>query len=205
VYRQPTDDAPLTERSPVAPRAVYGYTKLAAEALAVAAGAAGDVRVAVARSFNHTGPGQRPEFVVPALARRVLEARTTGVHQIRAGNVDVARDFSDVRDVVRAYRLLLESLDADRVRSARPVFNVASERAVTIRSIIETFARLADWPVMAITDPALVRPDDPPVIRGDASALRELTGWTPDYPLETTLTDLFTSLGGTEPAAAGRG
>jgi GDP-4-dehydro-6-deoxy-D-mannose reductase len=199
VYRPPQDGLPLTEASPVEPRAAYGLTKLAAEALTLSAGAGGELRVAVARSFNHTGPGQRGVFAIPAFAGRILEARRAGVHRIRAGNVDVARDFGDVRDVARAYRLLIEALASDRVTLTRPVFNVASGRSTTVRSAIEKLGELAGWPVEIEVDPALVRPDDPPIVWGDASRLRELTGWAPQIPLEQTLADLLESL---EPATA---
>ena len=194
VYRVPKGGTPLTEASPVEPRAAYGLTKLAAEALTLAAGSAGELRVAVARSFNHTGPGQRPVFAIPALASRILEARRNGEHEIRAGNVDVARDFSDVRDVVRAYRMLLEALNEGHVSHPRPVFNVASGRPETIRWVIETLAGMARWPVGIAVDPRLVRTVDPPVICGDATRLGELTGWAPQIPLEQTLADLLESL-----------
>jgi GDP-4-dehydro-6-deoxy-D-mannose reductase len=200
VYVPPGHPEPLTESSPTGPRGVYGLTKLAAEALAVAASASGDLRVAVARSFNHTGPGQRPVFAIPALARRIVEARGLGSHVISAGNIDVERDFSDVRDVVRAYRLLIEALSDDRVPSQRPVYNVASGRPTSIRSVIAMLSELAAWPVEVTIDPALVRSDDPPVLYGDASALRELSGWTPERTLEETLRDLLDSL---EEAQAG--
>jgi GDP-4-dehydro-6-deoxy-D-mannose reductase len=107
VYEPSASGAPLSETSPLDPRGVYGLTKLAAEALALSSAGDQGFEVAVARSFNHTGPGQRPAFAVPAFARRILEARAAGVHEIHAGNVDVARDIGDVRDVARAYRLLI--------------------------------------------------------------------------------------------------
>lgn len=194
VYAAPDGDLPITETSPVEPRGVYGLTKLAAEALAVAAGNTDELKVAVARSFNHTGPGQRPQFAVPAFANRILEARRDGVHAIRAGNVDVSRDISDVRDVVRAYRLLLEALAGGRVPGGRRVFNVASGTAVRMGSVIERLAELAGWPVAITRDPGLVRAADPPVIRGDASALRAVTGWAPMIGLDQTLADLMASL-----------
>jgi GDP-4-dehydro-6-deoxy-D-mannose reductase len=194
VYDQPASDTPLTETSPLGPRGVYGLSKLAAEALAVSSATVNGLEVAVARSFNHTGPGQRPIFAVPAFARRILEARAARAHEIHAGNVDVARDIGDVRDVVRAYRLLVEALVEGRVRGGRRVFNVASGRAVTMRAVIEQLAVLADWPVTIVRDPGLVRAADPPVIRGDFTALRELTGWEPRIDLDRTLTDLLKSL-----------
>ena len=185
VYETSGSDARLTEASPLHPRGVYGLTKLAAEALAIASADEHGLEAAVARSFNHTGPGQRPVFAVPAFARRVLEARAAGVHEIRAGNVDV----------VRAYRLLAEALVEGRVRGGRRVFNVASGRAVTMRAVIDRLAAFADWPVTIVRDPELVRADDPPVIRGDFSALHALTGWEPRIDLDRTLADLLGSLG----------
>jgi len=194
VYVPSPSDTPLTEASPLGPRGVYGLTKLAAEALAISSAADQGFAVAVARSFNHTGPGQRPVFAVPAFARRILEARAAGIHEIHAGNVDVARDIGDVRDVVRAYGLLVEALVEGRVGGGRRVFNVASGRAVTMRAVIDRLAGLADWPVTIVQDPHLVRADDPAVIRGDFTALHALTGWEPRIDLDRTLADLLESL-----------
>jgi GDP-4-dehydro-6-deoxy-D-mannose reductase len=194
VYVPPADDAPLTEASPIGPRGVYGLTKLAAEALALARSMDGSLEVAVVRSFNHTGPGQRAVFAVPAFAGRILESRRAGTHEIKTGNVDVARDIGDVRDVVRAYRLLVEALVAQRVPREQRVYNVASGRAVTMRHVIDRLGELASWQVTPVPDPALVRADDPPVICGDASALRGLTGWEPTIELDRTLADLLASL-----------
>lgn len=194
VYAPPNEDISLVESSPLGPRGVYGLTKLAAEALAVVASRDDRLEVAAVRPFNHTGPGQRPAFAVPAFAQRIVEARAAGVHEIRAGNVDLARDIGDVRDVVRAYRLLVEALVDGRVPQDRRVFNVATGRAVTMRGVIDRLAVFARWPVTITRDPALVRSVDPPVIRGDSGALRELTGWEPQIDLDTTLSDVLTSL-----------
>ena len=145
----------------------------------------------VTRSFNHTGPGQRPVFVVPALAQRVNLVRLGKAHAVAAGNLDVRRDISDVRDVVRAYRLLLERI-ASRGSALGPiVVNVASGQSVSIHAIAETLCRIAGVNPPITSDPALVRPGDAPEIRGDNGLLRELTGWSPTISFDRTLADIL--------------
>ena len=194
VYGRPdVEDLPLSESAPLRTDQPYGLSKLAQEAVGVEAATRYGIPVIVTRAFNHTGPGQRPDFVAPALARRVLQARLTGAHEIRVGNVDVRRDLGDVRDVVRAYRMLLEMPLTEPAGSAT-VLNVAAGRAVSIRAVLETLCRLAGVQAEAMVDPSLVRPDDPLEIVGDASALRALTGWKPEIALEQTLSDLLVSI-----------
>lgn len=194
VYGRPdVEDLPLSESAPLRTDQPYGLSKLAQEAVGVEAATRYGIPVIVTRAFNHTGPGQRPDFVAPALARRVLQARLTGAHEIRVGNVDVRRDLGDVRDVVRAYRMLLEMPLTEPAGSAT-VLNVAAGRAVSIRAVLETLCRLAGVEAEAVVDPSLVRPDDPLEIVGDASALRALTGWKPEIALEQTLSDLLVSI-----------
>jgi GDP-4-dehydro-6-deoxy-D-mannose reductase len=150
--------------------------------------------VVITRAFNHIGPGQRDVFVAPALAHRVLEFRAGRSNAVPVGNIHVRRDLTDVRDVVRAYRLLLEALVEGRVPPERPIFNVASGRSVEIRTILEILCDLAGVEVVTKVEPSLVREGDPLDVRGDASALRELTGWAPTIPLETSLADLLASV-----------
>jgi GDP-4-dehydro-6-deoxy-D-mannose reductase len=192
VYGAPRpEDLPLRESTPLKPRQPYAVSKAAQEGVAVEAGVRWRFPVVVTRSFNHTGPGQRPIFVVPAMARRVLAVQRGEATVIPAGNVNVRRDIGDVRDVVRAYRLLLEASVAGRLGSDPVAVNVATGRAGTIRSLIEQLCALAGIAAAVQVDPALVRADDPPEIRGDASLLTELTGWRPEIPLERTLNDLL--------------
>ena len=191
VYGSPAvEDLPLTETAPLRSEQPYGRSKLAQERVAFGAAAAGGPPTVVVRPFNHAGPGQRPEFVIPALAGRVLAARQHGERRIVAGNVDVRRDFSDVRDVVRAYRLILERLAAGGDPGAR-IYNIASGRSVPIRAIAEAFGGLAGIEIEIEVDPQLLRPSDPPEIRGDASAISADFGWQPLVPFETTLKDVF--------------
>jgi GDP-4-dehydro-6-deoxy-D-mannose reductase len=192
VYGNPRPgDLPLREDAPLSPQLPYAVSKAAQEAAAVEAGLRHGFRVAVTRSFNHAGPGQRPVFVVPAMARRVLALREGRTQSIPAGNIDVRRDLSDVRDVARAYRLLLEGLAAGRLGQAPAVVNVASGQSVSIRWVIERLCELAGIQPMIDVDAALVRPNDPPELRGDASLLAQLTGWQPSIPLERTLADVL--------------
>ncbi|MBA2254725.1 MAG: GDP-mannose 4,6-dehydratase [Chloroflexi bacterium] len=193
VYGAPRPDAlPIDEAAPLMPRTPYAISKVAQEAVAVRAATDLPLPVAVTRSFNHTGPGQRPVFVVPALASRVMAVVRNGPSKrVRVGNLDVCRDFTDVRDVVRAYRLLLEHVGGGSAAPGASVLNVARGRSVSIRSILEGFIRLSGVPIEFEVDPALVRPDDPPNIYGDASALTALTGWQPERDFSETLADIW--------------
>jgi len=194
VYGRPApQDLPLREDAPTKPSQPYGLSKLAQERAALELGSAHGVPVVVTRSFNHIGPGQRPVFVAPALAKRLIDARSRGSIEVPVGNLDVRRDLGDVRDVVRAYRLLLEGLVGGGVPSGT-IVNVATGLAVSIRELFSQLARLVGVVAMARPDPVLMRPDDPPLIVGDSERLRRLTGWTPAIPLATTLSDLVASM-----------
>ena len=183
VYGTPEPgDLPLRESAPLDPHSPYAISKAAQEGVAIEAGIRWGFPVVATRSFNHTGPGQRPVFVIPAMASRVVAVMRGEATVIPAGNVDVRRDIADVRDVVRAYRLTLEALAAGRLGSEPVVINVATGRAERICSMIEQLCELAEISSAIQVDPALVRADDPPEIRGDPSLLTELTGWIPDDP-----------------------
>jgi GDP-4-dehydro-6-deoxy-D-mannose reductase len=194
VYGAPdAADLPLTETAPTNPVSPYGRSKLEAERAALAVAAERRLPVAVVRPFNHTGPGQRPEFVAPALARRVLVARDAGDREIVVGNIDVRRDIGDVRDLARALRLVLQGLASGAIATGS-ILNVATGRSVAIRELIDEIATIVGTPVEPRVDPTLVRASDPPEIVGDASRLRQLTGWEPAIPLRQTLQDLVSSI-----------
>jgi GDP-4-dehydro-6-deoxy-D-mannose reductase len=190
----PPSRLPIREDAPLAAVDAYGRSKVEEERVALDAHARGR-RLVIVRSFNHTGPGQREVFAAPALARRVVALKRGEASDIRAGNLDARRDFTDVRDVVRAYRLLLEKLvTGDELGFEPPVVNVGSGRSIAIRDILETLCRLAGVPARVRVDPALLRANDTPEIYADITRLRTLTGWNPTIPLEQTLSDLLASI-----------
>lgn len=192
VYLPPgSDDLPLTENSPLGPRTAYGRSKLAQETVALDAAREHGLSVVVTRAFNHIGPGQRESFVVPALAARVHAFAAGRIDSIRVGNLDVARDFTDVRDVVRAYRLVAEQMITGAIPRGGSVMNVASGKATPIRVIYERFCQLADITAEPVIDPLLMRPGEPADIHGSALRLTSTTGWTPGIPLERTLADVW--------------
>lgn len=141
--------------------------------------------VVVVRPFNHIGPGQAPNFAVAALAKRIVDAERSGSPSIPVGSLSARRDFTDVRDVVRAYRLLVESGEPGGI------YNVCSGRDVSIQEIADRLLALAGSSVSLESDPALVRPVEVPVLRGDPGRLGAATGWRPELELERTLADVL--------------
>ena len=192
VYGKPREgELPLREDSALRATTPYALSKLAQESVALAYAARWGLPLVVVRPFNHTGPGQRPGFVVADLVGRVRSVVRGDSSAVRAGNLDVRRDFSDVRDVVRAYRLLLEAMASGGVEPGGTVLNVASGRAVEIRYLLERICVLAGVSPAVEVDPSLVRPDEAPEIRGDSGSLRALTGWQPGHEIEETLRDIW--------------
>lgn len=179
------DELPVDEGAPLRPATPYAASKAAAEDVALQAWRGYGQPVVVVRPFNHVGPGQPPTFAVPALARRVAEARRDGATELAVGTVTTRRDFTDVRDVVRAYRLLIECGEPGTV------YNVCSGRDVAIADVAQQLMALAGVNLRLVTDPALVRPVDVPVLRGDPSRLAAATGWSPVIGLDETLRDVL--------------
>ena len=196
------EELPVGEDAPLRPATPYAASKAAAEDVALQAWRGYGQRVVVVRPFNHVGPGQPPVFAVPALAKRVVEARRTGASQLTVGTVTTRRDFTDVRDVVRAYRLLVER------GAPGAVYNVCSGTDVAIADIAGRLMALAGVDLELVTDPALVRPVDVPVLRGDPSRLVAATGWSPAIGLDETLGDILADqepTGAAGASTAGRG
>jgi GDP-4-dehydro-6-deoxy-D-mannose reductase len=179
----PPESLPVDEDAPLRPQNPYAVSKAACDLLAGQYADAFGMRVVRMRPFNHAGPGQSEDYVVATLTRQVAEAEAAGRDEVllRTGNPDSARDFTDVRDVARAY-VSAESLEGG-------AFNVASGRAVTVRDLIELVRSASRLPVRHEVDPARMRAHDVPEVRGSAERLREATGWRPEIPLERTVAD----------------
>lgn len=181
------DELPVEEARPMAPTTPYAASKAAAEMAAVQAWLGRGLEVVRARAFNHTGPGQPLGFVVPDLADQVLKAERGEVERVTTGNLEVSRDITDVRDVVRAYRLLL--VDG----RAGEVYNVCRGQAFMLSALLGRMMELAgvDMPVWA--DPARARPADVPAQLGNPGKIRALCGWAPELSIDRTLSDVLAS------------
>lgn len=183
VYR-PADEA-LSEDHPLVPTNPYGLSKLAQELLGSRSNGGG-LEITIARAFNHMGPKQDPWFVASGFARRIADIEGgRWAPEIAVGNLDAKRDLTDVRDTVRAYRIIVE-----RGRPARP-YNVCSGRAIAIRELLDRLLARARVPIEVRVDPSRFRPNDVPLLLGDPSRIRDELGWTPAIPLEQTLDDLL--------------
>jgi GDP-4-dehydro-6-deoxy-D-mannose reductase len=184
VYKQ--SEAALTEDDPIGPVSPYALGKLAQEMLGARSVTEDGQQVYLTRSFNHIGPRQDPSFAASAFAKQIALIETgAAAPVIEVGNLEAMRDFTDVRDTVRAYRDIVE-----RGRSG-VVYNVCSGKAHKIREVLDGLVQLSRVPVDVHVDPARYRPNDTPVLLGNPARLQKETGWVPTIPLDQTLSDLL--------------
>jgi GDP-4-dehydro-6-deoxy-D-mannose reductase len=182
--RHDATELPLTESAAQNPMGIYAASKAAQEVLALEAHRSGGVRVIAVRPFNHSGPGQSPNFVIPALVRRALALRGNAKPLVM-GNTSTIRDFSHVQDVARAYIALAER------GVAGEAYNIASGVGTDMATLARRILALAGADAKLQTDPALVRPADVPALVGSAAKIRAATGWTPRHSLDTILEELI--------------
>ncbi len=180
------DDLPLREDRPLLPASPYAVSKVAQACLARQYGAGGGMRILLTRTFHHTGPGRGEAFAESSFARQIAEAEA-GLRPpvMQVGNLEAVRDYTDVRDVVRAYWALLER------GQAGAVYNVCSGRGRTIRELLELLLAISGAKLEVKVEPERLRPADVPAQFGDPRRLKEATGWEPRLPLEQTLRDLL--------------
>jgi GDP-4-dehydro-6-deoxy-D-mannose reductase len=177
---------PVDEEHPLSPRNPYAASKAAVDVLAGSYADAYGLRVVRTRAFNHTGPGQPDAYVVSSFARQIAEAEAAGasVASLVTGDLSVRRDFTDVRDVVRAYRLALE-------RAEPGAYNVCSGRAVAVSDILTGLAEQSPLEVEQRVDDARLRENDVMEIAGSHRKLTDATGWRPEIDLADTLHDVL--------------
>ena len=177
---------PLVEDSPIGPASPYAVSKLAQEQLGIRAVLEDGVAVVVARAFNHVGARQSPAFAVAGMARQIAQIER-GEHEpvIRVGNLDAQRDLTDVRDTVRAYALLMER------GVPGTVYNVASGIGRHIRAVLDALVDRSRVAMEIVLDHTRLRPNDLPILIGDASRLHTETGWAPRIGFDQTLDDIL--------------
>jgi len=175
---------PVEESAPLRPQNPYAVSKAAADLLGGFYADAHRLRVVRARAFNHAGPGQAPSYAIASFARQVAEGLERGVDPVTVitGNPDARRDYTDVRDVVRAYRSLA-------ARGEPGAFNVCSGRSASAAELVAALGAVVGSAVVHEVDPALVRAHEVSEVRGSAARLASATGWVPAIELERTLGD----------------
>lgn len=184
--RHPADHELYTESHPVLPSNVYGITKSSAELICSGYAKKYGVPVIIFRPFNHIGAGQHEAFVASDFARQIVlieQGKREPVMQV--GNLEVMRDFSDVRDVVRGYLLAAEKIEGFEI------FNICSGTPIRIRSLLDTLLSLSDKDISVKVDPAKFRKNDNEYLGGSHRKLTELTSWKPEISLQQTLEEIL--------------
>lgn len=178
-------ELPVDERTELRPINPYAVSKVTQDLLAFQYWKSKGLKAVRARPFNHIGPRQSEGFVAAEFAKRIAEIEAGEAEKkLMVGNLDAAKDFSDVRDMVAAYELLVEK------GSPGEVYNICSGRAYRIRDIAETLLSFSSEKIEIVQDPSKKRPTDTLAIYGDCSRIKAL-GWAPRYAFEQTLKDLL--------------
>lgn len=178
------DMCPISEDTSTAPENIYALSKSAQNGIARIYSSAYKMKIINVRAFNHTGPGQATAFVVSDFCSQVALIEKGEKEPIMSvGNLDARRDFTDVRDIVRAYVALAENGEAGQT------YNVGSGKAVSIKEVLDVILSKAKCKIEVQRDPARMRPSDVPLHCADTSKINKKTGWTPVIPLEKTIED----------------
>jgi GDP-4-dehydro-6-deoxy-D-mannose reductase len=180
------EELPVREETLLRPGNVYALTKAAQGLVGQIYSRAYGLEVVAVRAFNHIGPGQLDTFAVSGFCKQVAEIET-GLHPpvIQVGNLSAKRDFTDVRDIVKAYSLLIEK------GKSGEIYNIGSGKAISIREVLAMILSLSATEISIEQDDSRLRPSDTPVIEADISRLTELTGWKPKISLRDTLSDML--------------
>jgi GDP-4-dehydro-6-deoxy-D-mannose reductase len=175
---------PLTEDSNIIPSSPYAVSKIGQDQMAGYYNQRG-FECVIARPFNHIGPGQNPGFLIPDVVQQIIAFEKGEADKIMIGNLDAERDYTDVRDIVKAYRLLLEK------GRAGEIYNICSGTPISGHVIFEGLIKASGSNAPTDQDPNKMRPSDNPIIYGDNHKIKEATGWVPEIPLQQTLNDVI--------------
>ena len=177
-------DLPIDEETPLNPGSPYAVSKVAQDFLGLQYFNSYGLSLVRVRPFNHTGPGQTDAFVVPAFAKKIVEIEKGKRDPVlMVGNLEAKRDFTDVRDMVRAYEMILEK------GMPGEVYNIGSGKSFKIGDILDSLLKMSDKKIKVEEDQALLRPSDTPELICDYSKMEKITGWKPEIPFEKTLKD----------------
>ena len=173
----------VSEETPLQPMTPYAISKIAQEQMGQAYARAYGMRICMTRSFNHGGAGQKPGFMIPDFAQGIVKVERGEADAVSVGNLSSKRDFTHVKDIVRAYRLIAEK------GKAGEIYNVGSGKTYSAQEVLDRLIGMAKCPVAVRQDPARMRPSDTPVICCDHSKLTRDTGWEPELSIEDILRD----------------
>jgi GDP-4-dehydro-6-deoxy-D-mannose reductase len=180
----PKASQPLTETSPVLPNSPYAVSKIGNEQMAQYYATRG-FEIVIARPFNHIGPGQEPGFIVPDFAKQIVAIEKGDQANMVVGNLDAKRDYTDVRDIARAYRLLIEK------GKSGETYNICYGKPLSGHDILYGLCEAAQVKPKIKQDPSKMRPSDTPMISGNHDKITNDTGWQPEITLEATLSDVI--------------
>jgi GDP-4-dehydro-6-deoxy-D-mannose reductase len=180
------EDIPIREDTPLCPSSPYSVSKVTQDMMGLQYFISHQLPIIRVRPFNHTGPWQDERFVVPAFAMQIARIESGAQDPVvKVGDLSAERDFTDVRDVVRAYRLILER------GTIGEVYNIASGKSHSIRSILDRLCSYSSVPITVEIDPARIRPTAIPVLRGDITKIQTQIGWQPEITLDQMLNDVL--------------
>ncbi|MBN1222897.1 MAG: GDP-mannose 4,6-dehydratase [Candidatus Aminicenantes bacterium] len=181
-----SDELPMKETNPLRPLSPYAVSKVAQDLLAYQYFKSYGIRAVRTRGFNHTGPRRGEVFICSNFAKQIVEIeKKKRAPVIRVGNLETQRDFTDVRDTVRAYWLSLERGEDGEV------YNIGSGKPYSMKYILDMLLSMSEADVSVEIDPERLRPSDVPILHSDCSKFHALTGWIPEIPLERSLQDLL--------------
>lgn len=179
------EDMPLTEESYLNPVSPYAVARVSQELLSKVYSKGYSIDIIMTRSFNHIGPAQKDKFVISSFAKQIVQYKYGLIQNIEVGNLDIVRDFLDVRDVVKAYTTLMEK------GVTGEIYNICSNTGYSLREVINKMMIIADVNTDCIVNSNLVRPADNPIIIGSNAKITKQCEWQPEIPFEKTLSDII--------------